>query len=458
VYHFLPVVWLLGGWLGAMGGWGANKSFMAGHGPASIPDSKTFFEWTLMYGAMATMYYFISRMWEIATPFHMALPIEARDLWRARIIVMLTAVIGGAGIFCGSFWLVYDQPIHEIQRALAFNAISFAVLIPFLYHSARIRTGTWGMPLPIFLLLLVGITYAYTRIGMRTLAPGLISLAVAVVLGVRSYRSLPKSFGLHVETSGLRNGIERGVAFCFAWMDKVPFLHSFVEMDRILRPSVWFTRLQQTLILSIIFLLSLSVFTRSLHGVVLACVIVQGALFARTVNGEARAAHLPIPRDRVFRHATLPSYLYLGAALALVVTLLPQLSWGGVLPDPSVALGVVFYALTWYFVLSLFLVGRATPPPTRRAWRRRLFARLHTWIALSLILVLVIYDVRLGLGLRLGEGSATRSLLRVLGDLTPLSAALLWMVAAACVLSAYFGLRRGFLRTETAILGRGPVT
>ena len=64
---------------------------------------------------------------------------------------------------------------------------------------------------------------------------------------------------------------------------------------------------------SLTLMLGVVAFTRSPWGGLLAVVLLQMAWFSRCVVGSGRVAHLPISRERLFRHAVVPGLSLLAA-------------------------------------------------------------------------------------------------------------------------------------------------
>ena len=143
-----------------------------------------------MITAWALINYFaVGKMHEIASPFEMAMPIDARTLWATRVVSMTATVCGGVVGFCSGFVLAHDRSRSSPSRwRLAFNIAAFVVLIPFVYTSVRIREPKWGMPLPVFLPLVAALAYGYIRSGLDTSLPGVVALGSAAILGGTTYR------------------------------------------------------------------------------------------------------------------------------------------------------------------------------------------------------------------------------------------------------------------------------
>ena len=440
---------------GALGALTASTALESGP-RTSAPDLRDLTVTLLMVSAWAVLNYFaVGKMHEIASPFEMAMPIDARTLWAVRLIGMTTVVCGGIVGFGIGFLLTYDVPLQPHQWTLAFNVTGHVLLMPFLYHSVRIRSPKWGMPLPVYLPLLGILIYGHVRFGMDTVIPGAITLALAAILGVTTYVRLPMCFELPTGARGARVEAFTGRA-SFDGLDALPVAGRFLAAARALRPPSWFTRSQTRLLLWLVALLNVFALSLSLYALVLVLVLAQFAWFARTVNGGSRLAHLPISRGWVFMHATLPGLLAGCVGVAILVGYVPDLTWARVFASKQVALGVALYSFVWWFTLSLLLAAMATPPATASRWRRRHLARIRHWAALALTALALAFYVseraRMGAdgisALRFWEMIDGRPFLGALAAVVPLGPSVLWGLAALCCVAAFLWLRREFFEVE----------
>ncbi|MFH0946273.1 MAG: hypothetical protein V2A76_13820, partial [Planctomycetota bacterium] len=159
----LIFTWGLGIAQGTLFGRAAGEDYLAGYTPEAVPPEKRFLFWLVLMTVQSNFVLFmITRMWEIASPFRITLPIPARDLWFTRMFAIEVNMLGAALLQCLFYTLNYDPPLHPLHYALAFNAISFIFLMPFLYRSVRVRSGGPGMPLLIYLPLLLGLIWMFT--------------------------------------------------------------------------------------------------------------------------------------------------------------------------------------------------------------------------------------------------------------------------------------------------------
>lgn len=421
-------------------------------GPVAAPfENRQLAVNLLLITAWALINYFtVGKMHEIASPFEMAMPVDARTLWGVRVLAMIAAVGGGMVGFCVGFTLAYDAPIPSPQTALAFNVTAFALLIPCLYTSARIRTPAWGMPLPVFLPLLAAIGYACLWSGLRTFLPGLVVLGAGAVLVASTYVRMPASFEL---ASTARPSEAYGFEWLsLEWLDGVTGIGRFLDQGRSLRPPAWFTQSQRHLLIALVLLLNVFALSLSPFVLVLVLVLVQFAWFARTVNGGSRLAPLPVSRDRVFLFATMPGLVVGAFTVAGLVAFLPELTWAQVFASKQAALGFAIYAFAWWFTLSLLLDTLATPPLTSAGRFRRRFLRAKYFWATALTLALVVLSAlergRNGEILYVWEASDSRAGLLVLADALPTGAAPLWGLALLASFAAFAALRRSFYRVE----------
>ena len=205
----------------ALLGWMAGQARLDG-APATGPlDTQDLAVNLSMVTAWALINYFaVGKMHEIASPFEMAMPIDARTLWATRVVSMTATVCGGVVGFCTGFVLAYDLPLQRFQVALAFNITALVVLIPFVYTSVRIREPKWGMPLPVFLPLVAALGYGYTRSGVDTFLPGMVLLGAAAILGGTTLARLPKTFELPSDSRAV--GKDLFARLSFERLDGIP--------------------------------------------------------------------------------------------------------------------------------------------------------------------------------------------------------------------------------------------
>lgn len=448
-----PILWACGALFGYIMATGASTDFAHGTGPSSLDSTSTHLGWMFWLMFMAVANYFGGgRMWEIATPMYLALPVRAWELWKTRMLSMQVAITGSALVACLSFWLRYEATLQPVQVSLAFNAVCLIFLAPILYRSARVRGFKWGMPLGIYLPLLTGIIWALSRVGYKTPWPGVLALALSFALLVSIYRRLPLGYPVSGGDEGASNRFSGAVATLVGTLERVPGLGGWIRVDRLLRPPrpVSKTQLKFVLLLAVIinvFLLSLSAF-----GLLLVLVALHALWFLRCLNGVARAAYLPIDRSRFFAHAMLPGYLMLAIAVWVSVSVLPTFGIGGGPSPVSVAAGVAYYVLAWWLVLSASMLAYSTPPVTRRAWKTRYLTDARLWI--GLVLVGGPFLLHMSTWLMASEIMA-RPFPGPLADALPLSAAAYWALSAILLVVTQLDLRRQFLAIELAAVGKG---
>jgi hypothetical protein len=356
---------------------------------------------------------------------------------------VLACGVGTALLDCLFFSIAYERALHPLQLTLAFNAVAFVVLIPFLYHAGGRRVGDRGMPVPLFApLVLMIVVGSALVLSLRTVLPGVLFLATAAVLGTVTWKRLPPAFEL--AASRPRRAGPGMVAVLFGWTDRVPGLRSFLRFDRAVRVDDWKSQPVLLAVLGLSAGVAVLAFVRSSLAGVVIVVLVQVIWFARSVAGEARVAALPITRGRVFLHATLPG---IAAGLALTVLfgrLVLDLGWQQLFGRKESALFLLLTALTWSVWLALVSVGRATPPTTRRAWRLR-HVRSPRIIAAVVWLASLLMAERL---LRPADGAESASLLSELAARLPFGTASLWTVSVGVAVFLFLLLRNDYFRTE----------
>lgn len=448
-----PFFWAGGALFGYVMATGAGADFAHGTGPSSLDPTETHFAWMVWLLVMAVPNYFGGgRMWELATPMHLALPLRAWDLWKARMLAMQAAMTGGALVACLAFWLTYEPALQPVQIALAFNAVSMILLVPFVYHSVRVRTYKWGMPIGIFVPLLVGIIWLYTRIGLKTPWPGVLSLLLALALLVTTYRRLPLCYQISVRGEGVSTRLRRMSAAGMSHLERVPLLGQWLHVDRLLRPDRMLSKTQLRFVLSFVVFTNVFLLTMSAFALLLVLVALHAAWFLRCLNGVSRAAYLPIERGRFFAHAMLPGYVMLALAAWISVFVLPGLAISGGPSSSSVAAGVVYYILVWWLALSASMLEYATPPSTLRGWRLRKLANPRLWI--WVVFVGGPFLLYMSLWATTDRGMA-RSFPGPLADALPLNATAYWALSAILLVVTQLDLRRQYLGIELAPVRKG---
>jgi len=448
-----PFYWAFGALFGYIMASAASVDFAHGTGPNSLDPANTHFAWMLWLLTIVVINYFAGgRMWEIATSMHLALPLRAWDLWKARMLAMQVALTGSALFACLAFWLQYEPALQPVQLTLAFNAVCLTLLVPFIYHSVRLRTYKWGMPLGIFIPLLVVIVWFFARIGLKTPWPGIISLILSVALLVTTRRRLPLSYQISVQVEGAGTRISDLASGLIGYLERLALLGSWIEVDRILRPGRLLSKTQLHFVLSLFVVINVFLLSLSAFGLLLILVVLHGIWFLRCLNGVSRAAYLPIERSRFFWHAMFPGYLMFALAAWVSASVLPSLGIGGGPSLSSAAAGVAYYILAWWLVLTAAMAGYATPPSTLRGWRLRYFTEPRLWIGLLLVGVPFLLHMSLW---------ATRDRIMArpfpgpLADALPLNALAYWVLSAVLLVVTYLDLRRQFLDIELAPLRKG---
>ncbi|MFH0946711.1 MAG: hypothetical protein V2A76_16065, partial [Planctomycetota bacterium] len=278
-----------------------------------------------------------------------------------------------------------------------------------------------------------------------TYVPGSVCIVAAVVLCGVTWARLPASFELQPQRPCSLSFLEDAGSVCFGWTERLPLLGSFVRLDRALRSRQWLSVSQLVLVLSLTTGIGCLAHTGSPFTIVAVVVVVQYLLFARTLNGGAQVAHLPVSRVRIFHHAALPGLLGVAAAAALFVAFLPSLSFGQVFSSEVYALGVILYLLTWKFCLSLLPAAMATPPRTARGWTWRHARNAHIWLALLLFVAVCVSELR---NWKPGTIGGRPNLLLDLSERLPLGSRALWALAGLVLVLAYGALLREVLRSE----------
>jgi len=448
-----PILWACGALFGYIMATGANIDFAHGTGPSSLDSTRTHFGWMFWLMFMAVANYFGGgRMWEIATPMYLALPVRAWDLWKARMLSMQVAITGSALVACLAFWLRYEAELQPVQICLAFNAVCLIFLAPVLYRSGRVRSYKWGMPLGIYLPLLSAIIWALSRIGYTTPWPGFSALALSFVLLVSVYRRLPLSYPVSGGDEGNANWLGGAVATLVGTLERVPGLGGWIRVDRLLRPPRPVSKIQLKFVLLLAVIINVFLLSLSAFGLLLVLVAFHALWFLRCLNGVSRAAYLPIERSRFFVHAMLPGYLMLAIAVCISVFVLPTFGVGGGPSPGSVAAGVAYYILAWWLVLSASMFPYFTPPVTRRAWKVRYLTDVRLWMGFVLVGVPFLLHMSIWL---MDREIMPRPFPGPLADALSLSAATYWALSAILLVVTQLDLRRQFLAIELAAVGKG---
>ncbi|GEM_PF-2572178 len=341
----VPAMWALGLVYGVVMADSANKDIATGFGPLTIDPNKTFLEWMMVNTVMICGLVLGSmQAFRVATPFQRTLPIDARALFWERLAVTLAGVLGASLLCSASFMLNYDHPVHPLQLALSVNAQSLIVLVPLLFHSARVQTAK-GMPWYLFAPLLVGLVWSGVQLGMRSYWPATLWLTLSAALAWSIKKRLPRSFVL---AHGSRNSkFGDALSTLGDRLCDLPGLGPALTLDRSLRQPLGLNPRHLIIFFSLTLLLGVVALTRSPWGGLLAVVLLQMAWFSRCAIGAGRVAHLPITRERLFRHAVLP-----GLALLAATAVADMAGWWT--PSPTWPALLVLWAFTWWQLLSLF--------------------------------------------------------------------------------------------------------
>jgi hypothetical protein len=448
-----PFLWACGALFGYVMSAAASIDLAHGTGPGSLDPARTHLAWMLWLIMIVVFNDFGGgRMWEKATQMHMQLPVSARDIWKARNVAIQVAMTGSALIACLAFWLRYESPIHPFQVALAFNAVCLVILAPFLYYSVRVSTIKWGMPIPIFLPLLAAIIWALSRVGYKTLWPGIITLVLTLVLAAVTYRRMPPSFEIEIRGAGVKGWLSRQTETAGGLLERLPWLRSWIRMDRILRPGKVLSKPQLSFILSLAVVINVFLLSLSAYGLLLIFIALHGVWFLRCLNGVSRASHLPIARSSYFVHTMLPGLVLFAAAVWISVSVLPSIAVGGGPSAKSIAAGVAYYIIAWWLILSFSMAGYFTPSTTARGWKLRYFTRPRLWI--GLLLTVVPFVMHMAHWITSGTIMA-RPFPGPLADAIPLSAPVLWTLSAVFLVATQLDLRKQFLEIELAPLRKG---
>lgn len=414
-----PALWVMGLVYGVIMADSANKDMATGYGPHTVDPAKPFLEWMMVNTVMICGLVLGSmQAFRVATPFQRTLPIDARALFWERMAVTIAGVLGASLLSSAMFLVNYDHALHPLQVTLSVNAQALIVLVPLLFHSMRVDSAK-GMPWYLFAPLLVAIVWLGVRLGMRSYWPATLWLGLAAGLALSIKKRLPRGYLL---SHGSRSNKVSDALFTLGdRLCKLPGLGPTLTLDRSLRQPLGLNPRHLLIFFSLTLLLGVVAFTRSPWGGLLAVVLLQMAWFSRCVVGAGRVAHLPITRERLFRHAVVP-----GLGLLAATAVADMAGWWT--PSPTWPALLVLWAFTWWQLLSLF----ATPT-------RRLSALpLAKLIAAGSYLVVVT-------GVAFDEGKRT-----ALADwVVSQSPDILYLAAAAAWLGSVLILRRTFLRADS---------
>lgn len=444
----VAVMWPGAAIIGYMSAEVVGRRAAAGHVVEPMP-ALVAFGFAVMFSVLACVNYYSGGGVGTTTRFHMALPIEARDLWVVRMLATLAPFPGAVAVGVVVFALSRGGGFTLDGLALGLNGVAVALFIPTLYHSAGVRDAEKGMPLAVFVPVLLAALAVGAILGFHTLRPAVLFGSAAVILLISSFARVPRAFELHPQRErASRRGFPMARAMA-GWARRLPVLGGAVRLNSALRPKHWLNRDQYGLLILLGAAVNLLLVVRSPLTAVLAPVILQVAWFIRTANGASGMDHLPVKRDRIFRHAVLPGLIFVVAVLAAVVAWSESLSLGTLVAARVVPVTALVYVAVWFLSLGSVMTGLATPAVSSAGWRWRYARRWPNWGWAALALVLVL--VRVG-------GDASGGVLGRLARWIPWDVGVLWASVAAALAIAFLALQAAFRKVELVGLHRRLAT
>ncbi|MGD8319292.1 MAG: hypothetical protein PVJ02_02520 [Gemmatimonadota bacterium] len=412
-------------------------------GPEPMPPLVVF-AFGVVFSVLASVNFYAAGGMEKATRFQMALPIEGRDLWVSRMIATLAPFPGAVAVAVVVYALTRGVGLSDL--AFGLNGFALTVFLPALYYSVGVKNARGGMPLPIFIPAVLGVLAGCVLLGPYTLWPALLMGSGSILLLAAAFSRVPKAFRLH--PGGVSVGTRRYPVLeaIRRSLYQMPRVGPELRLHAALRPRRWLNRDQFMLLILLGAALNVLLIARSPLTAVLSPIIVQVAWFIRTANGASAIDHLPVPRDRVFRQATLPGLIAAAALVGVAVWWSDALSLRLLVAAKVVPVVVLVYVAVWG--LSLGSVTAALDPPALdpARWRWRFLLRISTWGWMLLAAVL---------GTAFWRGDGRGSAVMRLSTSVPGQPWMIWVAAAAACGVAYALLRRRFRRAELVGLHRG---
>ncbi|MCG6987899.1 MAG: hypothetical protein LJF06_06940 [Gemmatimonadetes bacterium] len=438
------VMWPGAAIIGYMSAEVIGRQAASGHVVEPMPGPVAF-GFAVMFSVLACVNYYSGGGMGTATRFHMALPIGARDLWVVRMLATLAPFPGAVAVGVVVYALSRGGDFTLEGLALGLNGVAVALFIPALYHSMRVRDAERGMPLAVFVPVLLAALAVGAILGFHTPRPAILFGSAAVLLLVTGFARVPRAFELHPQRGRASRRQLPLVRSVWGSARRLPVLGGALRLNSALRPKRWLSRDQYGLLILLGGAVNLLLVARSPLTVVLGPIIVQVAWFIRTANGASGLDHLPVKRDRIFRHAVLPGLAFVLVGLAVVVAWSESVSLGMLLKARIVPVTALVYVAAWFLSLGSVVTGMATPPSTPSGWRWRYARRWPNWGWVVLVMVLVL--ARLG-------GAAPGGVLGRLAQWIPWDVGGLWASVAATLAIAFLALQAGFRRVELVGLHR----
>ena len=414
-------------------------------GPIDAFPGPVAFGFAVMWAAMAAINYLSGGGREVASHFHMTLPIRGRELWIARMITLYLPFGGAVAWGFGSFLLFAGEATAQGAAMTAANALAIAAFVPALYHSARVGYAERGMPLMVFIPILLLSLGMYGIWGLGSPVPaGVLGLASLVLL-VATYLRVPEAFELAETESAVAKAPLPVVPGVVGRVARLPGVEPVASLYLALRPTRWLTKDQFTLLILLGAAVNVLLLLRSPLSALAAPVIIQVAWLIRTANGAARVDHLPLSRERIFRHAVLPPFVAYLVVAVVVLAWSDTVTWRMVITSGPVAMAALLYVTIWSLSIATVATELAPPNLSGTAWRAR-FPVLSIWTVLLAVLLFA-----------KSTGGAGQNVVVALTQRLPLSVGQLWTLTGMVLVTGYLLARRQFLRAEVVSLSRGLV-
>lgn len=415
-----------------------------GHVAEPMPGPVAF-AFAVMFSVLASVNFYSGGGLSTTTRFHMALPIEGRELWLVRMLSLLAPFPGAVAVGVLVFALARGGGFSLDGLALGLNGVAVALFIPALYHSVGVRDAERGMPLAVFVPLMLVALVGGTALGFHTLRPAILFAGAAVILLVTSFARVPRAFELYPAGGGASRSHPPMMEVVVGATRGIPMVGPAVRLAAALRPRRWLNRDQYTLLVLLGLAVNVLLVARSPLTAVLSPIILQVAWFIRTANGASGLDHLPVTRDRIFRHAVLPGLAFVLVMLAAGVVWSDALTARMLVSARLAPVTALVYVAAWLLSLGSVVTALAPPPAGPAAWRWRHARRWTTWGWGALVVVLLVAH---------GRGDVPGGAIGGLVQWMPRSVAGLWTAVVTAFAIAYVVLQAGFRKAELVGLHR----
>lgn len=381
-------------------------------------------------------------------PFHLGLPIAARDLWTARMIALTMATVLPAGVGFATYFAVNGNALGSPAVNLGLDILAVLFVAPILFHARFTKANRADDVRPVRHWILFAVLFLGMEMVVAWLLPpfwlvGSMALVVVAALATLTRSMLPATFELS-GTRSQRLAPRRGVSFRLPGFLEWSLISPFAPLHRAMRLNLLVSLNLVAFSLSSLAFVSIAI-PRGKYIELFMLAIFQVLLFAMSLVGLPMVAHLPFSKTRLFAKCWLPG---LGVALlALVVGLRgdPNFSFAAVAASPAAAAGFAVYWIVVFLGCSALLLPLTGPAPTKRGRITRTLGRLL--YALAAVGALG-FAIAPGFG---GMDPAERNpaeFYRTLGGGIPGPAAIAWILAFLIAGGSIVALRALFGRIE----------